>query len=37
VDVQQTVQVTPYVDARRLTYLVVLVPESQKAKERAAG
>jgi rod shape-determining protein MreC len=37
VDVQQTVQVTPYVDARRLTYLVVLVPVSKKAKERAAG
>lgn len=37
VDVQQTVQVTPYVDARRLTYLAVLVPVSQKAKERAAG
>jgi rod shape-determining protein MreC len=37
VDVQQTVQVTPFVDARRLTHLVVLVPESEKAKERAAG
>ena len=37
VDVQQTVQVTPYVDPRKLTYLVVLVPTSPKAKERAAG
>ena len=37
VDVQQTVQVTPYVDPRRLTYLVVLVPTSPEAKERAAG
>jgi rod shape-determining protein MreC len=37
VDVQQTVQVTPYIDPRKLTYLVVLVPESAKAKERAAG
>ena len=37
VDVQQTVQVTPYVDPRRLTYLVVLVPESTEAKERASG
>lgn len=37
VDVQQTVQVTPFIDPRELTYLVVLVPESQKAKERAAG
>lgn len=37
VDVQQTVQVTPYVDPRTLSYLVVLVPESEKAKERAAG
>jgi rod shape-determining protein MreC len=37
VDVQQTVQVTPFVDPRRLTYLVVLVPVSPKAKARAAG
>ena len=37
VDVQQTVQVTPFIDPRKLTYLVVLVPESTKAKERAAG
>jgi rod shape-determining protein MreC len=37
VDVQQTVQVTPFIDPRKLTYLVVLVPESPKAKERAAG
>lgn len=37
VDVQQTVQVTPYADPRRLTYLVVLVPQSAKAKRRASG
>jgi rod shape-determining protein MreC len=37
VDVQQTVQVTPFVDPRQLTYLVVLTPESREAKRRAAG
>lgn len=37
VDVQQTVQVTPYVDARRLDYLVVLTPRSPEALQRAAG
>jgi rod shape-determining protein MreC len=37
VDVQQTVQVTPYVDPRDRSYLTVLVPESREAKERAAG
>lgn len=37
VDVQQTVQVTPFVDPRQLTYLVVLTPRSREAKRRAAG
>ena len=37
VDVQQTVQVTPYVDARKLDYLVVLTPQSPEALRRAAG
>ncbi|WP_217915569.1 rod shape-determining protein MreC [Miltoncostaea marina] len=37
VDVQQTVQVTPYVDPRTRSYLTVLVPTSPEAKERAAG
>ena len=37
VDVQQTVQVTPFVDPRKLSYLVVLAPVSKKAKTRAAG
>ncbi len=37
VDVQQTVQVTPLVDPRKLSYLVVLAPVSAKAKQRAAG
>jgi rod shape-determining protein MreC len=37
VDVQQTVQVTPYVDARKLDYLVVLTPRSREAVQRAAG
>jgi hypothetical protein len=31
------VQVTPYVDARRLDYLVVLTPRSPEALQRAAG
>ena len=37
VDVTFTVQVTPYVDPRQLTYLAVLVPESPAAKRRATG
>ncbi len=37
VDVQQTVQVTPFVDPRQLTYLIVLTPTSREAKRRAAG
>lgn len=37
VDVQQTVQVTPFADPRQLTYLVVLTPQSREAKRRAAG
>ena len=37
VDVQQTVQVTPYVDPRKLSYLMVLTPQSPEAKRRAAG
>ncbi len=37
VDVSFTVQVTPYVDARKLAYLAVLVPESDAARRRAAG
>lgn len=37
VDVQQTVQVTPYLDPRNLSYLTVLTPESPEAKRRASG
>ncbi|MGD9570819.1 MAG: rod shape-determining protein MreC [Thermoleophilia bacterium] len=37
VDVSFTVQVTPYVDPRQLSYLAVLVPESPEAKRRAQG
>ncbi len=37
VDVQQTVQVTPYLDPRNLSYLTVLTPQSPEAKRRAAG
>ncbi len=37
VDVQQTVQVTPYVDPRNLPFLTVLTPQSREAKLRAAG
>lgn len=37
VDVERTVQVTPFVDPRTLTYLVVLAPRSQEAIARAAG
>lgn len=37
VDVQQTVQVTPYVDPRKSTYLTVLAPVSPEARARAAG
>jgi hypothetical protein len=37
VDVQQTVQVTPYLDPRNLSYLTVLTPQSREAKLRAAG
>jgi rod shape-determining protein MreC len=37
VDIEYTVQVTPYVDARPLKHLVVLVPRSEAARRRAAG
>lgn len=37
VDVQQTVQVTPYLDPRNLSFLTVLTPVSREAKLRAAG
>jgi len=37
VDVERTVQVTPFVDARTLSYLAVLVPRSREAIARAAG
>lgn len=37
VDVQQTVQVTPYLDPRNLSYLTVLTPQSPEAKRRASG
>lgn len=37
VDVQQTVQVTPYLDPRNLSYLTVLTPQSREARLRAAG
>ena len=37
VDVQQTVQVTPYLDPRNLSYLTVLTPQSAQAKRRASG
>lgn len=37
VDVQQTVQVTPYLDPRNLSYLTVLTPQSAEAKRRASG
>lgn len=37
VDVEHTVQVTPYVDPRKLSYLAVLVPESPAAVRRAEG
>jgi cell shape-determining protein MreC len=37
VDVEYTVQVKPYVDARPLSHLVVLAPRSEAAKRRAAG
>jgi rod shape-determining protein MreC len=37
VDVQQTVQVTPYIDPRNPSFLVVLAPVSREAKLRAAG
>lgn len=37
VDVAFTVQVTPYVDPRQLSYLAVLVPESPEARRRAQG
>lgn len=37
VDVQQTVQVTPFVDPRSLRYVVVLAPTSNEAKRRAVG
>jgi rod shape-determining protein MreC len=37
VDVEYTVQVTPFADPRRLSYLAVLVPVSPQAKQRASG
>ena len=37
VDVNRTVQVTPYVDPRELSYLSVLVPRSPEAIARARG
>lgn len=37
VDVQQTVQVSPYVDPRRLDFLTVYVPRSEDAIRRATG
>jgi len=37
VDVQQTVQVTPYVTPRELAYVVVLAPETERARRRAEG
>jgi rod shape-determining protein MreC len=37
VDVQQTVQVTPYADPSDSQYLTVLTPQSAKARQRAAG
>ena len=37
VDVQQTVQVTPYLDPSQLAFLTVLTPQSREAKLRAAG
>ena len=37
VDVDRTVQVTPYVDPRQLQYLSVLVPKSPEAIARARG
>lgn len=37
VDVQQTVQVTPYLDPRELSYMTVLVPESREARLRASS
>jgi rod shape-determining protein MreC len=37
VDVQQTVQVTPYADPTDRQYMTVLTPQSAKAKRRAEG
>ena len=37
VDVHQTVQVTPYVTPRELAYVVVLAPETERARRRAEG
>ncbi|MGI9539296.1 MAG: rod shape-determining protein MreC [Miltoncostaeaceae bacterium] len=37
VNVQYTVQVTPFVDPRSLRYMVVLAPTSDRAKRRATG
>lgn len=37
VDVDRTVQVTPYVDPRQLSYMTVLVPRSTDAIARARG
>jgi cell shape-determining protein MreC len=36
-DVQQTVQVTPFVDPEELAYVVVLAPRTERAERRAAG
>ena len=37
VDVNRTVQVTPYVNPRTLSYLTVLIPRSPEAIARAKG
>jgi rod shape-determining protein MreC len=37
VDVEQTIQVTPYLDPRELSFLTVLTPQSREAKLRASG
>lgn len=37
VDVQQTIQVTPFVTPEKLAYVVVLAPSSERARRRAEG
>lgn len=37
VDVEQTIQVTPFVNVEKLAYVVVLAPTSDRAKRRAQG